>query len=357
MRIRWRPSFWPLNIAIWTVAGVFLYFIRVALHADPMTALGLTLFQEPLAMLICGLLREAFRRFASNEEFSLRTAAILVFFSVVATLLQAGAVMLYVDFTGWWNPFWTVMEEWLLRVIFLLLLYLVWSLFYFWLRAESSAKAAGKAAAEARAEATRMELLLMRAHLNPHFLFNALNGLSTIIRKDPGAAQQMVLELADYLRYALDHRLDTVVSLSEELDAVSAYLRVERQRFGERLSVEIDVDDTTRRTKVPCFMLQPLVENAAKHCFNNDREKWELGIYARRHQSHLQLEVTNTGHLQTSTGNGDRLSPSESHEGVGLKTLHRRLEILYPDRHAFTLDEKNGVVRASLKLYGAPCSV
>jgi len=356
MRIRWRPSFWPINIAVWSVIGIGLYFMRVALHADPMTALALTLFQEPLAMVICGMLRSAFRKFASDDDFSLRTAVILIIFSVLATMLQAGAVMIYVDVTGLWNPLWTAMEEWLLRIIFFLLLYLVWGLLYFWLRAERSAKAANLAAKEARAEATRLELLLMRAHLNPHFLFNALNGVATITKRDPAAAQAMVLELADYLRYALDHRLDTVVPLAEEIDAVSAYLRVEHQRFGERLNIEIEIDDNTRRTKVPCFMLQPLVENAAKHCFNGDQQNWKLGIYARKHDGHLELEVMNTGHLKggsPANGNGE----VQLREGVGLKTLHRRLEILYPDRHAFTLDEKEGMVRAKLELYGAPCSV
>lgn len=347
MNLRWRPSFWPLNIAAWTVLGVLMFFLRLSYHQSLSSALLLTAFQEPLGILISGLIREAFRRFSPGQDFSLKTAVVVVLMSILATGLQVGLVMIYVNFTKLDNPFWTELEEWLLRLIFFLLLYLAWSFLYFWLRADRSARMAERELLEARQEAQRMEILLLRTHLDPHFLFNALNAISSLLRRDPDTAQLMVHELADYLRYSLDHRLDNVVTLGDELEAVGAYLRIERARFGNDLEVEVEASERARGTKVFCFMLQPLVENATKHSLQPGEKPLRLTIRANLKEDRLVITVRNSGHLPK-----DRVR-----EGVGLKTLHRRLEIHYPDRYEFALEEKNSEVQARLELLGPPCFV
>jgi LytS/YehU family sensor histidine kinase len=232
-------------------------------------------------------------------------------------------------------------------MMFFWLVYMTWSLVYFWLRAEQTVHDQAQKTLQAQAEAQRMELHLLRSQLDPHFLFNALNGVATVVQTDSPAAAAMVRELADYLRYSLDHRHDTMVPLAQEIDAMMAYLRVEQARFAGELHVEITTDEVTRRREVPCFLLLPLVENAIKHSYQACEPPWHVTLSAESSEDRLVIEVRNTGTLASKpTGSG----------GVGLDILHRRLDLHYPGRHDLSLSEENGMVCARLELEGDPCS-
>jgi LytS/YehU family sensor histidine kinase len=207
-------------------------------------------------------------------------------------------------------------------------------------RAQSEQERAKKAIEEAQ----RMELQLLRSQLDPHFLFNSLNGISAEISAHPEAARQMVNELSDYLRYSLEQRHRLATPLSTELDAMSAYLKIEQARFGERLQTSITADPAARRKIVPSFLLQPMIENAVKHGFHHDLSCWELRIFASLEGDRLVIEVRHLGRLG-----------SEIHDGVGLETLRRRLEIHYPGRHRFELAQNGDDIRARLELEGEPC--
>ena len=192
-----------------------------------------------------------------------------------------------------------------------------------------------------------MELYFLRAQLDPHFLFNALNGVATQIPAQPNSALAMVRELAGYLRYSLDHRHDAVTSLSEELDALAGYLKIERERFGERLQTRIDATPEARSRLVPSFLLQPIVENAVKHSLQHSQPPWSLSIEAW---------ITDEGALRIAIRNTGTLAPNPNRvEGVGLQILRRRLELHYPDRHRFLLAGVDGEVRAEIEMEGDPC--
>src|SRR5690606_28850846 len=156
-----------------------------------------------------------------------------------ATLIQSSLAHLVVSVTGWKNPSWSLLDLWLLRLMFFWLVYMVWSLFYFWVRAEQLARTESRRAEQARSDAQRMELQLLRSQLDPHFLFDARNGVATVVQAESPNGASMVRELADYLRYSLDHRHDTMVPLAREIEAMMAYLRIEQARFSEELHVEI----------------------------------------------------------------------------------------------------------------------
>jgi LytS/YehU family sensor histidine kinase len=192
-----------------------------------------------------------------------------------------------------------------------------------------------------------MELQLLRFQLDPHFLFNTLNGIVSEIPPHPGTAMEMVGELSSYLRYSLDHRHQLLTKLAVELDAIQAYLRIQQARFGKRLETSIEATHEARESLVPSFLLQPLVENAFKHGFAPDASMWTLQISAAIQDGRLRVEVINTGELDTHGG---------AH-GVGLDTIRRRLEIHYPNRHRFDIRSKESLVTATLEMEGAPCSV
>lgn len=341
-----RMPLWRLNLAMWFVFAV-LFFCRAMLHLDPLPALGLSLFHLAFCLTFTGILILTYRRLMEKTGgFGIETAAWIIVLSLGATILQSVAAHFLISLTGWSDPTWSLLDLWLMRVMFFWLIYMVWSLLYFWIKAEQSVYRQVLRAAEARVETQRMELQLLRSQLDPHFLFNALNGIATVVQTDSPPAASMVRELAEYLRYSLDHQHDSMVPLSRELEAMMGYLHIEQARFSEELHIEITTDEESRRRQVPCFLLLPLVENAVKHSFSDTEPPWHVVISAEAAGDLLTIEVRNTGRLAESSRNG-----------VGLDILRRRLNLHYLDRHKFSLAERDGFVCARLELEGDPCSV
>ena len=191
-----------------------------------------------------------------------------------------------------------------------------------------------------------MELQLLRFQLDPHFLFNTLNGIITEIHSDPEAAVGMVTELSSYLKYSLDTRDQMITRLSSELDATEAYLRIQKARFGERLKTTIEASQSARIRSVPSFLLQPLVENAFKHGFSDTARTWKLEIKAYTAGDHLIIKVRNQG----------TLTHSPKVFGVGLESIIGRLEIHYPGRNSFAIEQEGDFVTATLDLQNEPCN-
>jgi hypothetical protein len=173
--------------------------------------------------------------------------------------------------------------------------------------------------AEVRSLTTEAELRALRAQLNPHFLFNALNTISFLIRSAPDRAQGTLMKLTSLLRAVL--RSPANASLGEEIALVTAYLEIEQARFDERLRIEIDVPAELQRLRIPPLVVQPLVENAIKHGIANSRAGGEVCITARARDGNLFIAVRNTG-VRTSEieiAHGRR-------RGVGLANLEARLQ-------------------------------
>jgi len=322
--------------------------IRVLLHGGVLESFLLTIVQEPLGFLLSASLYFLYQRFAIGDPFRLRTAVWVIGLSLLATIIQTSAAHILTHVHGWSYPGWTIREQWFFRIIFVWLIYMVWSLTFFAFRSKLSAMKESARAHQALEEKQRMELQLLRAQLDPHFLFNSLNSVAAEIKPHPHAALQIVRELSDYLRFSLEQRHSVITPLSSELDAVTAYLRIEEARFGDRVQATVTADQEARRRAIPSFLLQPLVENAVKHGLHQCSEAWQLRINASAENELLIIEIENSGSIRP----GD-----PAHEGVGLETLKRRLELHYPNRHRFVLEEHDGKVIARLELMEAPCYV
>jgi two-component system, LytTR family, sensor kinase len=177
--------------------------------------------------------------------------------------------------------------------------------------------------AEARLSALSMEL-------QPHFLFNTLNAISSLVHSDPMGADRMIARLSTLLRRTLEAGQRPLATLDEELMLLSLYLDIQRVRFGDRLTVAIDVADDVRDAEVPRLLLQPLVENAMQHGLAPKPGPVRLDVRARRNGDTLELEIGDDG-----VGLGSSVS-----EGTGLTNTRSRLAQLYPGRH--TLDIRRG---------------
>lgn len=178
---------------------------------------------------------------------------------------------------------------------------------------------------------TQAELRALRAQVNPHFLFNALNTIGFLIQTAPVRAHATLMKLTSLLRGVLRSG-ETAIRLGDEIDLVGAYLEIERARFEDRLQVAIDVPDALRRVRVPPLILQPLVENAIKHGIANSRAGGRVDIRVRTDGDLLVLTVRNTG-LATNEieiAHGRR-------RGIGLANLDARLRHLYGESARLTL--------------------
>ncbi|ATA26269.1 histidine kinase [Brenneria goodwinii] len=163
------------------------------------------------------------------------------------------------------------------------------------------------------------EIKLLHAQVNPHFLFNALNTLSAVIRRDPNHARQLVLSLSTFFRKNLKRSNDEV-TLSDELEHVNAYLEIEKARFADHLTVDITLPDELLEARLPAFSLQPIVENAIKHGISQMLEIGHIHISGRLHANTLELTVEdNAGMYQPPTG-GD---------GLGMNLVDRRIKARY----------------------------
>ena len=181
--------------------------------------------------------------------------------------------------------------------------------------------------------AKEAQLQMLRYQLNPHFMFNTLNAIYALIKLgDQDQGKKMVSKLAKFLRYSLNGDHNQLVSLSQELDALSLYLDIEKVRFGERLSVKTDIEPSASLCLVPSLMLQPLVENAIKYAIAEQENGGTIVITAIVRKGQLILTVSDDG-PGAKLVNGKLPSPS----GIGLCNTQERLETLFGKQHRFSL--------------------
>ena len=204
-------------------------------------------------------------------------------------------------------------------------------------------------ASELEKRLAQAKLQALQMQLNPHFLFNTLHSISALMHKDVEAADRMVMQLSDLLRSALDSSNTQEVPLRDELQMLDLYLGIEKIRFGDRLTVKVDIAPELLTAQVPNLILQPLVENAIRHGIEPRARPGRIELRARRQQGSLALEVSDNGNglsrsaagpgsnhrIGTGAARDATLLPTR--EGVGLSNTRARLKELYGQAHAFEL--------------------
>jgi two-component system, LytTR family, sensor kinase len=200
---------------------------------------------------------------------------------------------------------------------------------------QSRSLARERQAVELRVQLAETQLRALRHQLHPHFVFNTLQAVSTLIHRDTLAADALLGQLSALLRRLLDHLDRGEVSLAEEFAFIESYLAIERARLGDRLSVSIDLPPALVGCQVPPLLIQPLVENAVKHAVVQRRAGGHIGLAARRAGEQLDIEVCDDGPgLPASFG------PQQF--GVGLRAMSSRLTALYGDAKCLCLESVPG---------------
>jgi two-component system sensor histidine kinase AlgZ len=181
--------------------------------------------------------------------------------------------------------------------------------------------------------ATEAQLASLESRIHPHFLFNALNSISSLIPEDPARAERLVEQMAALLRFSLDANQSGLVPLGSELKIVADYLDIERARFGERLRYQIDVPADLNESRIPPLSLQTLVENSVKHAIAPDRAGGEIRITGASADGVCRVAVSDSG---------PAFQLESAPSGHGLDNLKDRLSALFGDRAALILQRVGG---------------
>jgi sensor histidine kinase YesM len=190
--------------------------------------------------------------------------------------------------------------------------------------------------ARLEAQLAEARLSALNAQLNPHFLFNTLHAISSLVERDPRGVRRMIARLSELLRYTLNGGNENEVVLAQEIAFLERYLEIMQIRFQGQLEIEVQLGDDARNALVPSLILQPLVENAVKHGVDKISERGKIRIQARREADRLVLTVSDNGPGPSNIPNSGE---GQGEHGVGLDNIRQRLDQLYGSAQSLSLEK------------------
>lgn len=186
-----------------------------------------------------------------------------------------------------------------------------------------------------------VELKALKNQINPHFLFNSLNSVSSLTITSPQKAQEMIIQLSDYLRYSLSNEEQQITTLKTELENIKLYLEIEKIRFGDRLKFQFNCNEESLNATIPAMILQPLFENAIKHGVYESTETINVDLVSNMEEKTLNIALIN---------NYDATSKPIKGEGIGLNNVYERLFLIYRENDLVELNKTHDLFTVSLKI-------
>lgn len=183
------------------------------------------------------------------------------------------------------------------------------------------------------------ELKMLKSQINPHFLFNSLNSISSLTLSDPSRAQEMIIKLSDFLRYNVSSGTDKFLPLHQEIENIKRYLEIEKVRFGNKLKYDFNINPDCEPQHIPAMILQPLYENAVKHGVYESSETVTIETRCVVKKNYFEVSITN---------NFDSLAVSRTGAGLGLRNIQERLKLLYKDDRLLHTEKKDHVFKVGL---------
>jgi two-component system, LytTR family, sensor kinase len=334
--------FWSLHAAGWAAYGITQYF--GALLYDKPSSYARVIATAALSGFVLSMpMRYIYHRLWGRQP---RTMIIGVLATCYVTAL-ALRIVINLSYK------WFVEPDWQAQTLFELLggtlsttyLLLCWSVLYFGIKFYESQRKQEQAMLKAVALAQEAQLKMLRYQLNPHFLFNTLNAISTLILDNQNRkANHAVTRLSEFLRYTLDQDPMKKVTLRQELEALDLYLGTERLRFGERLRLEYAIEEEALSALETSLLLQPLLENSLKYAISQREQGGSVRIEGRIRGAMLEVSVVDDGPgLRDGAPSGDR-------RGVGLRNTRERLAVLYGQNHRFAVLNSHPGLRIDMAL-------
>ena len=331
--------FWIMNSSGWVALSVLTYFSL----SLPYSQFELSYFAHNISQSVVGLLltlplRWCFKSLWSwpvAQRFILAVIA-TIFFSMLWAVLRLLLFMLMTQEQNLWADY----GGWVFPSIFV---FFTWSALYHGIKyyqllqqqreamlvLESQQRQRALQLVRAKAEIKDAQLQLLRYQLNPHFLFNTLNSVASLVSAERTEdAKTMLSRLGDFLRYSLDAGEDMLIPLDKEFWALSQYLMIEQVRFSDRMTLKLDVPANLESLLVPNMLLQPLAENAIKYAIAPSESGGTIRVSAQLKDSRLVLSVEDSGSERLGVSS-DTLELSESGAGIGLRNTRERLKNLF----------------------------
>ena len=238
----------------------------------------------------------------------------------------------YVDFLNQTLPW---------RFVYGILLYALIVLIYYLINSYNNYQEKLLKEIELKQAVQESELNLLKAQINPHFLFNSLNSINSLIFADPEKAHEMVLELSDFLRYTVRRDENEHLSLRDELENIRKYLGIEKIRFGDRLVIEEEVEEACLESKIPNLILQPIYENAIKHGVNESTDTVTVTTVCSFENDELVIMISNNypaGNL------------SKKGKGIGIDNIRKRLMLHYKRTDLVEIERSSYHFKVTLKI-------
>jgi two-component system, LytTR family, sensor kinase len=335
------PKFWTVQIAAWICFYIWGSISLLPNLRQPGALLGNTVFFVSLFLassLMRPVCRALMRSTPSWIALEIRAFACSLPIGMFAGygIERVGSLGLPVTWTGW------IADS--VRSTFILF---VWCSLYFSIKLWQQSLREKDRLLRAQAEVRDVRLSALRYQLNPHFLFNSLNAVSTLVLEDnPPAATRMLAQIGDFLRTILAGDAAPELPLSDEIAFSEQYLAIEQTRLGPRLRVDLAIAPETLDALVPGMLLQPLIENAVRHGIAPVLEGGTVRVESKLDGAHLRICVRNSGPSRSPSPH----SP-ESASGIGIRNTQERLQTLYGADHKFMLQwPANGGCEVTVEL-------
>jgi len=334
--------FWSLHAAGWAAYGITQYF-GALLYEKPASYARVIVVSALAGFVLSMPMRYIYQRLSNRQP---RTMILGVLATCYVTALGLRFVI-NLSYKTFVEPDWQArtLFEFFGGALSTTYLLLCWSVLYFGIKFYESQRKQEEAMLKAVALAQEAQLKMLRYQLNPHFLFNTLNAISTLILDNQNRmANQAVARLSEFLRYTLDQDPMKKVTLRQELEALDLYLGTERLRFAERLRLEFAIEEPAMNALVPSLLLQPLIENALKYAVSSREQGGLVRIEGRTHEGWLELAVVDDGPgLREGT-------PTSERRGVGLRNTSERLAVLYGENRRFSVCNADPGLRVEMAL-------
>ncbi len=333
-----QQAFWILQVSGWLGYGFIRFFNGLA-QGDSPRYVTIALTAMVTGFLMTLLMRAIYRNIRAAPLPTI-LGAVLISSALLALVFSIIEVVTYTTF---YNPRYRPEGlQFFGNAMFELYVLLAWSAIYFGINYYLQAQEEREKTLKAIAMAHQAQLKMLRYQLNPHFLFNTLNAISTLVLdKDSTGANAMLGRLSSFLRYTLVNQPTNKVALEHELYALGLYLDIEKVRFEDHLRLVWEIDDAAKRALMPSLLLQPIIENAIKYAIATSEDGGMIAIQASVEADRLILKVCDDGPgLDPDAVQDPKLS-----SGVGIANTRERLEQIYGDEHTFELRnrEPNGL--------------
>ncbi len=338
-------AFWRLQAAGWSGAMLLRAASGLA-NGQPLSYLVLVLISTITGLSLTLILSVIYRQLINRRP--------LITWGVTALVLPL-ATALYAFVDTWVNSLYMgtgsgFAQRYISVFYFDATLLLAWSALYYMINFFLQIEEQNDQLLQLENQATQAQLAMLRYQLNPHFLFNTLNSISTLVLlKQTEPANAMLSRLSSFLRYTLVNEPTGRVTVAQEVDTLKLYLEIERMRFEERLRTKFQIEPDTANALLPSLLLQPLVENAIKYAVSPQELGAEITIAAQLVGPNLRITVSDTGPGLQSGGSNNRLTGvtfdggEQVSTGVGLANIRDRLAQAYGESHRFeTMEPAEG---------------